>query len=215
MKNGKEIPELHTIEECKNEGWPDTYEESMKEGCHIQGEMLVSRLSGEFHFSLGKSFDLNGAHVHDISLFKGQAFDFSHKIVNIAFGDVNSKSSNPLQGATVDFKQDENVTYSYYLKLVPFQLKYSHDKASKGFHLSATRHQRKNMGESALPLVVFNYEFSAMSLVQTQSRRPFSSFITGLFAIIGGIYTLSALLDSCIFSVERSLKAKDIYGKSY
>lgn len=213
IKSKKEIPDLNTIPECVAEGWPEKYNEALKEGCRIQGKVLLSRVPGELHFSSGKKLESDG--VLDISLFRENRFDFSHKINRISFGESTEVAVDPLRGLMVTLSPDDNITYSYYLKLVPYQLNYKNGTKSSGFHLSATRHQRKNIGETAFPIVFFNYEFSAMSLIQTQSRRPFSSFITGFCAIIGGIYTLSALIDSFIFSVERSLKVKAGYGKLY
>jgi hypothetical protein len=217
LRKGQSVPNLSTIKECIDEKWPEKYEHALKEGCRVKGQILISRLPGEFHFSVGRSRDINGTHVHDISLFRGHSFDFSHKINSLSFGSYldNDVLGHPLNGVMSELNSDENITFNYYLKLVPFLCKYRNKKITSGFHLSATRHQKKNLGESALPIIVFNYEFSAISLVQAQVRRPFSSFITGMCAIIGGIYTLSALLDSCMYSVERSIKHKNNYGKTY
>lgn len=55
------------------------------------------------------------------------------------------------------------------------------------------------------PAVYFHYEFSPIMAKFTQSRRSYSSFLTGLCAILGGVFTMAGMVDSCLHRMTRSL----------
>ena len=43
-------------------------------------------MAGNFHIAPGRSYQQGNMHIHDLSPFAGQAFDFSHTIHKLAFG---------------------------------------------------------------------------------------------------------------------------------
>jgi len=45
-----------------------------------------------------------------------------------------------------------------------------------------------------------------MKVIYTQQSRTFMAFLTGVCAIVGGIFALAGLLDSFVYSAERTLK---------
>ncbi len=42
----------------------------------------------------------------------------------------------------------------------------------------------------------------------TETRKPFGAFLTGLCAIVGGVFTLSSMVDSCLHRLQRRLAPK-------
>lgn len=212
LKKNEKIPEnLHTITQCKNENWPENFRDTLNEGCKISGHLKVNKISGEFHFIPKVKFD-------DRTLCNSSngkcGLDFSHKINELFFGD-KIKEIDQMRDISIDLGANDNTNYSYFLKLVPVQLSYKKGKKVNGYQISITRHQRKISKDSDPPSVNFNYDFSAMTICKTQKRKPFTSFITGLCAIVGGIYTIAALTDSLLFRAQRSLFTKTQTGKYF
>jgi len=58
------------------------------------------------------------------------------------------------------------------------------------------------------------YELSPMLVQYTEKRRSFMHFLTGVCAIIGGIFTVAGLIDSMIYHSAKALKKKIELGKA-
>jgi len=56
---------------------------------------------------------------------------------------------------------------------------------------------------SKMPAVYFHYEISPIMAKVTEGRRSLSSFLTGLCAIVGGVFTVAGMCDSCIYRATR------------
>lgn len=120
-------PDLRDVEQCVREGWVDRIGKQSGEGCRARGHFLVDHSSGDFHFAPGESFEavIGGkqVHIHDIQLFKDTAFDFSHRINSLRFGDrvvvkeLQKELSEPLSGAQYDAT---NSTFFFYKSANPF-----------------------------------------------------------------------------------------------
>lgn len=63
--------------------------------------------------------------------------------------------------------------------------------------------------------VFFNFDISPMLVIQKEERKSFASFLTGVCAIVGGIFTVAGLLDGAIWRAERTLKRKMELGKAF
>jgi len=59
-----------------------------------------------------------------------------------------------------------------------------------------------------MPAVYFHYEISPIMARFAEGRRSLSSFLTGLCAIIGGVFTVAGMVDSCIHRVSRATKVR-------
>jgi hypothetical protein len=53
-----------------------------------------------------------------------------------------------------------------------------------------------------LPGVFFIYDISPIMVTFTEERPAFSYFLTSLCAIVGGVFTVAGIVDSCIYSVR-------------
>ena len=74
--NGWAISDYNSIEQCAREQFLpslDTTDRSYKEnllsqsqeGCNLAGFIKVNKVSGNFHIAPGRSFAMNGMHIHD------------------------------------------------------------------------------------------------------------------------------------------------------
>ena len=78
---------------------------------------------------------------------------------------------------------------------------------------SVTQHQ-KSHGSNAIPGLFFNYEIAPMKVIYSQYQKPFSSFLTDVCAILGGVFTVAGFLDAFFFRAERVFKQKVDLGKT-
>jgi len=61
---------------------------------------------------------------------------------------------------------------------------------------------------------IFFYEMSPIRVVVHESRKSFFHFITQLCAIIGGVFTVSGMIDSTVFHGTKYIKKKMELGKA-
>ncbi|KAJ1552032.1 Endoplasmic reticulum-Golgi intermediate compartment protein 3, partial [Nowakowskiella sp. JEL0078] len=206
------------IEQCIAEGFVQKMKDQHDEGCLVYGHIEVNKVAGNFHFAPGKSFQQSNMHVHDLQPYlEGKNWDFRHTITNLAFGrGINFK--NPLDGAN-KHTTDPYYMYQYFLKVVGTKYTFLNKTTIYTNQYSATEHERdltpKNgYSVGGLPGVFFNFEISPMLVTMKEYKRPFTNFLTNICAIVGGIFTVAGILDSFIYTAEKTLSRKVDLGKS-
>lgn len=136
-------PALEDIEQCKLENWPDLIQNHASEGCRMKGTVRVSRLNGNFHFALGKSFDIRGNHVHDVRFLQGLKLNFSHRIHGLSFGVQRGNMINPLDNTSQDDKNMDNPesssSHSYYIKVVGTEFKHMNGRIEETNQYTVSR----------------------------------------------------------------------------
>jgi hypothetical protein len=65
----------------------------------------------------------------------------------------------------------------------------------------------------SIPGVFFNLDISPMMVIYQETRPSFTSFITGVCAIVGGIFTVAGIIDSVLYRAERQFRKKMEMGK--
>eukprot|EP00961_Rhodomonas_salina_P206070 2781748-Rhodomonas_salina.1 len=69
---------------------------------------------------------------------------------------------------------------------------------------ASTQHYRKLEGlQRGLPGVFFFYDLSPIKATFQESSSSFLHFLTGLCAIVGGVFTVAGMLDSTIYTGQR------------
>jgi len=204
------------IEQCKQEHWKEKWDEQLKEGCRVYGYIQVSKVAGNFHIAPGKSFQQHHVHVHDLQPFGGRQFNTSHEIRELSFGKPYPGVHNPLDG--MQHSTDTASTmFQYFVKIVPTVYRKLSGETVWTNQYSFTKHKRivrQLSGEQGLPGVFVLYELSPMLVQYTEKRRSFTHFLTGVCAIIGGVFTVAGLIDSIIYHSARALKKKIDIGKA-
>ena len=106
------------------------------------------------------------------------------------------------QGGSVDMNADSNdeaISYSYFLKVVPTTYEYlSGECVNNTYQYSVTKSFKRvsGMSESKLPGVFVNYELSPIMVKFIERSPTFTHFLTGCCAIIGGLFTVAGMLDA-------------------
>ncbi|OWM79936.1 hypothetical protein CDL15_Pgr006240 [Punica granatum] len=138
----------------------------------------------------------------------------SHKINRLAFGDYFPGVVNPLDG--VEWTQPTPTgMYQYFIKVVPTVYTDVSGHTIQSNQFSATEHFKgAEVGLlQALPGVFFFYDLSPIKVTFTEEHVSFLHFLTNMCAIVGGVFTVSGILDSFVYHGQRAIKKKMEIGK--
>ena len=219
-RKGWAISDHDVIEQCATEGWKQNFDSQANEGCVVQGYLEVSKVAGNFHFAPGHSYQQQSVHVHDLHLFgKNARFNITHRVNKLSFGHEYPGMDNPLDGyLELDEGQEGgNTMYQYFVKIVPTHYWKSNGTVLRTNQYSVTKHKRKiklSIAENGLPGVFFIYDINPMMIQLREGRKSFLHFLTGVCAIIGGIFTVAGMLDALIYQSNKALQKKIDLGKA-
>ncbi|KAI1315643.1 Endoplasmic reticulum-Golgi intermediate compartment protein 3 [Mortierella claussenii] len=222
VRSGWSFNHPEGIEQCVREGYMEKMKEQANQGCRMHGMLTVNKVAGNFHIAPGRSFQRANMHVHDIQQYLEQGLDFSHHIQRLTFGQQVPNVHNPLDDQRVDGAEGLYM-FQYYIKVVGTTYHYLNKFPVKTNQYSVTQfnrnlHFRNAFGQvvqpNGLPGVFFNFDISPMMVVQVEERKSFTSFLTGVCAIVGGIFTVASIIDGAIWRAERTLKRKMELGKA-
>ncbi|XP_044478384.1 endoplasmic reticulum-Golgi intermediate compartment protein 3-like [Mangifera indica] len=202
------------VDQCKREGFLQRIKEEEGEGCNIYGFLEVNKVAGNFHFAPGKSFHQSGVHVHDILTFQKDSFNISHQINKLAFGANLPGVVNPLDGVHWTH-ETPNGMYQYFIKVVPTVYTDVHGNTIQSNQFSVTEHFRSaELGHlQTLPGVFFFYDLSPIKVTFTEEHASFLHFLTNVCAIVGGVFTVSGIIDSFIYHGQKAIRKKMEIGK--
>uniref|UniRef100_A0A8B9X7G0 Endoplasmic reticulum-Golgi intermediate compartment protein n=1 Tax=Bos mutus grunniens TaxID=30521 RepID=A0A8B9X7G0_BOSMU len=230
-----------TIEQCRREGFSQKMQEQKNEGCQVYGFLEVNKVAGNFHFAPGKSFQQSHVHVHDLQSFGLDNINMTHYIRHLSFGEDYPGIVNPLDHTNVTAPQGTSpggspsgpsparthaqcpllptasMMFQYFVKVVPTVYMKVDGEVLRTNQFSVTRHEKVAnglMGDQGLPGVFVLYELSPMMVKLTEKHRSFTHFLTGVCAIIGGMFTVAGLIDSLIYHSARAIQKKIDLGKT-
>mmetsp|Transcript_20234 Transcript_20234/g.60963 ORF Transcript_20234/g.60963 Transcript_20234/m.60963 type:complete len:366 (-) Transcript_20234:56-1153(-) len=180
-------------------------------GCQVHGDVLVSKVGGNVHVALGKSTVRDGKHVHEFNIRDvSDGFNTSHSIHRLEFGERVAGVQSPLEGTTKIVKHGAYM-FHYYIKLVP--TKFTGSDGVVYTHQYSVTDKDKNVmvkkGELAgLPGVFLVYEFTPFMVQKVEKAVPVSHFLTSVCAIIGGVFTVSGMIDAILYRGLRQVRGK-------
>jgi len=182
---------------------PNTFHD---QACRIEGYINVPRVPGNFHVEARST-------SQDISPTMA---NLSHIVHHLQFGETIDPSlegklptkhqflMHPLDGRA--FLLDKiHTAPQHYIKVVSTLYDFDSTRRVKSYQLT-TQNRIATFSEEEIPEAKFSYELSPVSVIVSQHGKPFYSFLTSLFAIIGGTFTVISLLDGAVESVNVRLK---------
>lgn len=202
MRKGWDIPSLHTIVQCTRDDFEKIVKGNIQEGCNVRGKVNVTRVAGKLYFAPGQIFQQGYIHAGDVLDFTFENFDNSHRINHLVFGELYPDMKTPLNGKTKDLKQYGS--YQYYTKVVSTEFQFLQGGVLDTNQFSVTEHFKAISPGSGrgLPDLTFNYEFDPIMFRIEQQRKGFLPFLTSVCAIVGGVFTVTGLLDALIFTIQ-------------
>ena len=201
-KNGKKLDEkkyevnevnyLKVKNEMQNE-----------EGCNLRGFFYVDAVPGSFQITAG----YHGHTVQQLANDRVLKLNTQHTIKELYFGENKklqiwrkfgrqiSKLSYSLNN--IKKKYDPNARiYQYYLKVVPTKfLTYSSEEIN---NYQYTYSSFGEYGINEISTLYFRYDLSPITVEYKQYKETFLTFFINICAIIGGIFTVTGIIDAII-----------------
>ncbi|KAM3342565.1 Endoplasmic reticulum-Golgi intermediate compartment protein 3 [Capsicum chinense] len=213
-KKGWALTNPDEIDQCKREGFLEKVKLEEGEGCNMYGFLEVNKVAGNFHFAPGKSFQQSNVHVHDLLTFQKDSYNISHKINRLTYGEYFPGVVNPLDGVTWT-QETPHGMYQYFIKVVPTVYTDVSGHTIQSNQFSVTEHFKgADVGRfQSIPGVFFFYDLSPIKVTFTEQHASFLHFLTNVCAIVGGVFTVSGILDSFIYHGQKAIKKKMELGK--
>jgi len=213
QEKGWALKDFNTIEQCKREGVKDPSTQISAEGCRMFGNIDVARVQGNIHIAPGKSLARQHRHVHDLTDFESGIVNTTHIIKHLSFGEDIPGRVNPLDDTT-ETCEHSAMNFQYFIKIVGSMFSNIEGDVLLSNQFAVTRNKRRtDDGDTSLPGVFFIYEFAPMMVKYVERRRSFLHFMTSVFAIIGGVFTVAGMVDSLVYFSVNVIKKKMELGK--
>jgi len=182
------------------------------EGCVVRGVVLVNRVPGNFHIS---------AHSKSHS-FQGGKLNMSHRVDAMSFGKILSSSQLRLLpdevqagyrglGNSNHLAAGQNTTLEHYLKVVHTSYALSTTRSLDTYQYTVNNNNYQD--GAGLPAAVFSYDISPMQVMVAEKRESFAAFLTQICAIIGGVFTVTGLIDALVYHGGNTFARKMEIGK--
>jgi predicted small secreted protein len=205
------------IAQCHRDGYVSQMNEQKHEGCRVFGYLEVNKVAGNFHIAPGRSYSQQHVHVHDMQGYGGHKFNLTHRFSHLSFGVDYPGQLNPLDGVE-QIADKESTMFQYFVKIVPTAYIKIDGQTLFTNQFSVTKHQKYIsgglFGEQGLPGVFVTYELSPMMVKYTEKQRSFMHFLTGVCAIVGGVFTVAGLVDAFVYHSSRAIQRKIQLGKT-
>jgi len=183
------------------------------EGCQVYGAMQVPRVPGHLYFQAETTASVN----------INPAFtNVSHRINHLSFGDPQIKKKTyiptdmvkhlaPLDGKSFTVSRFHEAP-QHYLKVVSTVMSGRKDVFYQITHTDRVRKLKLEDKLNVAPQVRFTWDFSPMSVVVKPKSKRWYEFLTSLFAILGGTYTIVELFGGAVDTIHTTVK--EAMGKS-
>jgi len=188
------------------------WKESDHPGCQLSGHLLLDRVPGNFHIlARSKHHDL-APHLTNVS----------HQVNTLTIGSpytarqiyefkglpekVSSKLA-PMNG-NVYTTHKMHESYHHYLKVVSTAV--PDMKLSRAYQIIASS-QLAAYRSDIVPAAKFDYDLSPISVSYRTSSRQWYEYVTSLFAIIGGVFTMVGLIESTIHATVTKAKRRSAH----
>jgi len=183
--------------------------ESDSNGCSVATTISVPKIAGEIMFTSNKQgpgtpFAFGGA---TLMLPGAAVFNTSHRVERLRFGPAlpdQDVAANPLSG-NAKYSPNADSAYDYFIQLVPTHLTTLSGQELSTLQYSATEFEHSmskqgtHGGANIQPGVTFKFDFSPIAVKLKETRRTFLQFLTGVCAILGGVFALSGLVNNLVY----------------
>jgi hypothetical protein len=180
----------------------------------VQGTLRVARVPGHFHLQAEAFGNVN---------VNPAITNVSHLVNHLSFGDKEARKwaerqripremvghINPLDGKKFTVSRFHEAP-QHYLKVVSTHVQGKSEVFYQMTHTDRTRKLRDRKQDA--PQARFTYDFSPMSVVVKAKSKRWYEFLTSLFAILGGTYTVIELCSGAVDTVQTAVK--DAMGKA-
>ena len=174
-----------------------------EEGCNLKGYFFVDAVPGSFSITSG----FYGNSVQRLANEGILKINAQHKINEISFGDIKdryqiwsnfgkniAKLSYSLNNIKKKYEQLKSV-YQYYLKIVPTKYKTFKNEIND---YQYTYNSYAEHGINEMPTIHFRYDLSPITVEYKLHKETLLNFIINICAILGGVFTVTGIIDAII-----------------
>jgi len=170
--------------------------------CRIFGSLEVNKVQGDFHITArGHGYQEFGAHLDHNGIFsfttflevftdRGLAFNFSHIVSELSFGQFYPSLLNPLD-RTISSTPNHFHKFQYFLSIVPtiYTIDPSTPYGTRTIFTNqyAVTEQSHIVGERQVPGIFFKYDIEPMLLTVEESRDSFLRFVVKVVNVFSGV----------------------------
>lgn len=168
------------------------------DACRIHGTLEVSKVAGNFHITAGKSVPvIPRGHAHLALMMEGTDYNFSHRVDHFSFGDPVSGVVYPLDG-TLFVTENNYHIFQYFVQVVPTEVRtYTNNVDTYQFAVTE-RNRSINHGEGShgTPGIFVKYDLSSLLIRVREEHRSYWQFLVRMCGIIGGVFSVSGMLQA-------------------
>lgn len=181
-----------------------TYHQMFSEGCRMKGILDVARVPGTVHFqamhtqdkTLNLAFTNVSHHVHRFT------FGEAPETTRTALPSEYKKNVNPIDGRTFVVPKFHNAPH-HYVKVVNTRFETSSIRSYQLTHQWNVRTIRRK----EVPQAKFSYDLAPVEVVIRKAERRWYDFVTSIFAIVGGTFTVMSMTSGMINVASSHMKA--------
>ncbi|MEQ2292449.1 Endoplasmic reticulum-Golgi intermediate compartment protein 2 [Ameca splendens] len=138
-------------------------------------------------------------HAHIAAFVSHEAYNFSHRIDHLSFGEEIPGIINPLDG-TEKITYNYNQMYQYFITVVPTKLN-TYLISADTHQFSVTERERvinHAEGSHGVSGIFVKYDTSSLMVTVSEQHMPLWQFLVRLCGIIGGIFSTTGMLHSLV-----------------
>jgi len=197
---------------AQNPRGPEQHEAAQAQpGCRLTGAMRVKKVAGDFHVAATRQLvNMDGHFGYTIPPDVLASFNASHTIHALSFGPSFPGQVNPLTGYEPASPAKGPNMWQYHIRVVPTLYTYLYGSIVESEQYSASDFVTTG-GEGGMnvhPGVWWRFDFSPIMVRKAETRRSILQFLTSMFAILGGVYALSGIIDTVVWRTVDSAKVK-------
>jgi hypothetical protein len=172
------------------------------EGCNLKGFFYVDAVRGTFQITSG----YYGTIIQRLANERVLKLNSQHKIRQISFGEFNrneiwsnfGRSIAKLSYLLNNIKKNDKIAkvHQYYLKIVPTKFLTYSSKEINNYQYTYNYFAENVLHE--MPALYFRYDLSPITVEYKQYKETFLNFFINICAIIGGVFTITGIIDAII-----------------
>lgn len=168
------------------------------DACRVHGTLEVSKVAGNFHITAGKSVPvIPRGHAHIALMIEGSDYNFSHRIDHFSFGDPVTGVVYPLDGSLMITDSNYHI-FQYFMQVVPTEVR-TYTNNIDTYQFAVTERNRTinhKEGSHGTPGIFVKYDLSSLLIRVREEHKPYWQFLVRLCGIIGGVFSVSGMLQS-------------------
>eukprot|EP00931_Biecheleriopsis_adriatica_P076051 TRINITY_DN49800_c0_g1_i1.p1 TRINITY_DN49800_c0_g1~~TRINITY_DN49800_c0_g1_i1.p1 ORF type:complete len:468 (-),score=105.65 TRINITY_DN49800_c0_g1_i1:66-1469(-) len=181
-----------------------TYHDMFAEGCRLSGTVEVARVPGTVHFQAGstKQKDINPSFTNVSHTVHHFSFGESPRGLKSGLPSQYKRHVNPLDGQTFTVDKFHKAP-SHFIKVVHTRFEETGLRSYQQTHQWSVR----TLQRATTPQAKFSYDLAPVEVVVSKGNRRWYDYITQIFAITGGAFTVMSMTTGFLKMSQAQIKS--------